>query len=480
MRAGLEKVAWSRSKSAVGDPRAPHASYILLTCSCTRYHNVRIDSVHYCEREYELSEKRRRKSFFERNGEPKDASKERLLLFMRTVRDHRDLAMIVHSLRVPYMTREAYKAELARTVSVLPNLRYIDLPEGFYSDDHNCLALKQELQVCCPDIRRMKYSCGSKKSFMDLPRTCQWQSLEVLELSGLDIEPQTLLHALSNMRLLRDLKCVDLAMLDDDVFQPSSSLPSFPPVERLTLHTISNVHAGGLATYLSRPQNRRALMHLTLTNTGVQPQHLYLITARAPYLKSLSVCEEVAFPQDPSTPLLSSASLKHLHFEITSMHPSRGLQPANASYYAYLSTSLLGDALPALRDLYVRDSNFPHNLVLTTPPQAFSAHAKSAVGLRQPLCVYTRGLDELEWNFFPISPSAGLGKRGSVAISRPISLLRAGPLSPSWGGQARKSVVVGNGFGGFLAVPADEMTRSGSFDTGAAKSRRDSKVDLWR
>ncbi len=261
--------------------------------------------MHYCEREYELADKRKHKSFFDRNADPTDAPRARLLLLMRTLRENAILASRVLSLRLPYMTREGCKAELARTVAVLPNLRYVDVPEGFYSDDSSSTALKQELQVSCPEIRRMKYNAGSERSLMQIPRQRIWQNLEILELCGLQFENEELLYVLGSFSSLQDLKLVDLPWLDDSIFRPSSqSLPLFPPIKRLTFQNTPQIHAGGLAAYLSQTQNREALTQLSLSSTGVQPQQLHHVLSRAPYLESLSILESVerSFPADPPNP----------------------------------------------------------------------------------------------------------------------------------------------------------------------------------
>ena len=63
-------------------------------------------------------------------------------------------------LKLPYMTRETVKGDLARTVAALSNLRYVDLPDGFFTGDPSCLPLRQELQARCPDIRKMSYHSG--------------------------------------------------------------------------------------------------------------------------------------------------------------------------------------------------------------------------------------------------------------------------------------------------------------------------------
>lgn len=444
--------------------------------------------MHYCEREYELADKRKHKSFFDRNADPTDAPRERLLLLMRTLRENSTLASRVLSLRLPYMTREGSKAELARTVAVLPNLRYVDVPEGFYSDDASSTALKQELQVSCPEIRRMKYNFGSERSLMHVPQQRIWQNLEILELCGLQLETEDLLHVLGSFSLLQDLKLVDLPWLDDSIFRPTSqTLPLFPPVKHLTLQNTPQVHAGGLATYLSQPQNKEALTQLSLSSTGIQPQQLHHIISRAPYLESLSILEAVerSFPVDPPNRPMASQSLIHLHYEITSaLSPRFGGQPPTASYYTYLMSSLLAQPplLPKLTNLYVRDPTFAETLLLAPPSRPFSP-SKPTFSFSQPLSVFSKGPNELEWNFTSVVPpdAGGHGRKGSISATRPISMMGAESLSPAWGGGARKSVVVGNGLGGFLAVPSDDGVRPGSRGSVTSNGNGErERRDLWR
>ncbi|PGH20124.1 hypothetical protein AJ80_03692 [Polytolypa hystricis UAMH7299] len=439
------------------------------------YQHVRIDAVHYCELEIKLSAMRKKNSFIAHNIEPQDPPRGRLILFMRTVREAQHLANLVLSLRMPYMAREACKVELARTVSVLPNLRYVDLPTGFFSDDASSFTLKQELVARCPEIRRMKYTRGAERSFAMIPRARTWMNLEVLELVKLDVEPNILLLALNSFPRLKDLKLEQLQWLEDPVFKPLPSLPQFPPIQRLTLQDIPKITARGLATYLSFPQNRDALKHLKLNNTGVRAETLHEILTRAPHLSSLSIQQDVTrpFPMEDIPPL-ASRSLILLHYEITSESGRYGIQPVSASYYSYLMSSLLSGSLPALVDLYVRDAHFPDTLLLAPPPRFGNTNGTSRTqGLNQSLSVYSKGLDELEWNFTSYEPFAPAGRRGSV--TRPVSFHGA-QLSPAWGGEARKSVLVGNGFGGFLAVPADEERPKSS--SGWRNST--AKKDLWR
>lgn len=486
-----------------------------------RYAHVRIDPVHYCELEIELAEKRKRGSFFNRrNADPIDVPELRLHLFMRSVRESPDLGNMVLSLRTPYMTRQANKTELARTVSVLPNLRFVDLPTGVYTDDPSCHVLKRELMARCPDIRRMSYHRGSEGSFSRLPSSQLWKNLEVLELSGLQVETRVLRPALNSFPNLRDLTLEDLPGFDDSAFTTNPSLPPFPAVQNLILRDTPNVTASGLAGFFSLPVTRKRLRHLTLSSTGILPESLYQILTSAPNLRELSFIQEISrpFPVDPIPPL-TSKSLDLLHYEITSSDNTNsntininngvnGIPDLTKPYYTYLISSLLSNSLPALRDLYVRDPDFPETLLLAPPPPLLPQsqlqpppQSQLSMGgiLTHPLNVYSKGLDELEWNFTPYDPPSSRPLRDPT--TRPVSWHSA-RLSASWtgggggglgGGEARKSVLVGNGFGGFLAVPVYDHGRPGSSSgsvsgsvsvNGSRRSsaawKRESRQDLWR
>ncbi|KKY24855.1 putative f-box domain protein [Diplodia seriata] len=330
------------------------------------YKCVRIDAVHYCELEEILGQHRRRKS----RHETTDVPTARLQLFARTVRDNQYLAETVEVLKLPYMTREISKADLARTVSVLPNLRYVDLPDGFYSGDAGSHTLRQELQVRGNNLRKMKYDAGSEQLFEMLIQGF-WQRIEVLELSRLRIEPVTMRRILACLPHLSDLKISESPWLNDSMFERAPNVPEFPALERLTLDEMPGVTANGLD--------------------------------------------------------INSSS---------------------------------ADAVP--------------------------------------LNIYAKGLDELDWIFSTFQPPDEPGHRGSFSGGRPLSEYNASRgLGPQWGNDNRKSVVVGNGFGGFLAVPAEmpERPKSAGSWTKSSNSgghfrghnradsythKRASRADLWR
>ncbi|KAL2835951.1 hypothetical protein BJY01DRAFT_63688 [Aspergillus pseudoustus] len=447
------------------------------------YSHVRIDAVHYCELEEELAAKRKRRSFFDRNADPIDAPQVRVSLFMRSVRLSREAGNLVLSLRMPYMTREANKAEIARTISVLPNLRYVDLPSGIYSDDPSCLTLKQELMARCPDLRRMKYCAGAEGSFAQLSDSGLWVNLEILELSNLQIEPATLRLSLASFQRLRDLTIDNAPYLDDTIFTPNQTLPPFPPIQRLTLRNTPSITTDGLTAFLSHPLPRKNLLYLTLNSTGIAPATLHKILTLSTSLLGLLVTQEVtrSFPPEKIPPLASPA-LQLLHYEITSPPGTYGVPPKAASYYTYLISTLMSNSLPSLRDLYVRDADFPEALLIAPPPRLFgggeSGPQLMGGGLARPLNVYSKGLDELEWNFTPYEPMGSMTRGRRDSVTRPVSFHDAS-LGRSWGGDARKSVLVGNGFGGFLAVPVDDGNNGGR-PKSSGGWRRDSRGDLWR
>ena len=477
----------------------------LLTWS--RYKSIRIDAVHYCELEEVYAEQRRRKS---RNGDDTDAPTLRLLQLCRTVRENHYVGSRVRFLKLPYMTRESCKAEIARTVSVCPNIEFVDLPDGFFNGDVTCHTLRQEMQARCAHIRKMKYNEGGEQSLESLMHG-YWQELRVIELNRIQMEPTILRRVFGILPWLSEINLADLPWLDDSIFHPASGLPDFPALDALKLRKINRITAHGLAQYLSSPVCSNALRTLTIKDcVGLPVQELHLVLGAAMALETLEYTATVsaALPLDPYPPMLSY-SLRKLNFEIIS-NGSNQMYPPGASYYQYLTKSLMSSSLPALRKLYVRDPSFPESLVLAPPIRPFAdSPAHTPRGFSQPLEVFSKGLDELEWIFTSIIPADVHGRRGSMSGGRPLSSYSAHKgLGPQWGGDARKSVVVPNGFGGFLAIPADnERPRSAghispsfsshghsqslghvgngnnvraSFMSHAGRDKRASRADLWR
>lgn len=258
-------------------------------------------------------------------------------------------------LKIPYMTRESSKPEIARTVAVCPNLRYIDLPNGFYTDDYSANPLIQEVQARCPDLRKMTYKGGSERSLAMLASGTMWRKLEVLELSNLDMDVTIIRRALGALPQLHAMKVTNMKLFHDDIFSHSDYLPPFPALTELVLDDVANITTEGISDYLFRSDVQESLKTLSFTETGVLPSSLYQILATAPKLQHLSIVEAVssAFPGYGGIPGLQSNTLETFHFEITSKSSGNKYHSTTESYYNYLRSSLMSGGLPNLKELYV-------------------------------------------------------------------------------------------------------------------------------
>ncbi|XXH00376.1 hypothetical protein Hte_006720 [Hypoxylon texense] len=505
------------------------------------YHSIRIDSVHYCAREIDLSEKRKRTSRFDRNGVPEDTASARLHLLCRSLRDDPTrLGILVQYLKTPYMLRESKTSALARTIAVLPNLHYVDLPEGLYSDDPAYHTLRLEVQARCPHLRKMTYTSGSERSLEALSTGNIWPNLEVLELAKINMDPAILRHALTMLRRLRALKVSDCRVFDDDMFKYNDVLPAFPALEELILIDTPRVTSDGLVAYLSREDTQRQLKVLSLSNTGVGPTALHNVLAHASSLTTLSITEQVdsAFPSySGPVPPLVNWSLQTLRFEITPSPSTPPYASITAGYYSYLASSLFAGGLPRLSAVYVRDENFADSLLGLPPPMPgfagdrqrpsssssagmfsmgngglspsgtggygnapprfssnnpFAAainpsHGGGMLSLNQTLEVFTKGEDDLDWGSIRMDPFdayGGMNNRSrshnrSSTLGRPLSSYGLADVGPGWqagGGARRGSAAQGNSAGSFLAVPGG---MAGHGRKGSVASSSGAKEDLW-
>lgn len=449
------------------------ASHKTNDCCLPRYTSVRIDAVHYCELEAVLSEKRHRRTLLHHSSVEgaSDIPGRRLSLFCRTVRESVNLAQQVEILKLPYMTRETSKGEMAATVSVLPNLQYVDLPEGAFEGDPSCHTLVNELMARCSRIRRMTYRKGAEQ-YLESLTDHHWSALEELEISGIAIEPSLLRMILGSLPSLRSLALMDLQWMNDTVFDDTSNLASFPRLDTFIVEDCPHITSAGFKKYLSQQRNRDGLARLQLRRTGITLSSLTEFLYDATSLKHLTFIAKVNFSDTlplASTPRLASISLQVLNFEITDAEGhAPSLSRPSAAFYTYLARSLHSNSLPALRTLYVRDITFP-DLLLQPPTRGPNGAPVST--LASPLEVFSKGLDEAEWIYTIITqgippqhtsssdPSSNTPSLYSSG-GRPLSAYDASRgLGPQWG--SPESIVVGNGFGGYLAVPRDDY-RPGS------------------
>lgn len=426
------------------------------------------------------------------------------------------------------MLRESSQVELAQTIAVLPNLRYVDLPEGMFCDDPHYATLRLEVQARCPNLRKMTYIGGAERSLAMLATGQVWPNLEVLELNDLNIDPMTLRAVLGCLNNLQALKVSNTPGLSDEVLSSSDGLPTLPPMKELVLKDTPGVTLKGLIEYLAWQETQQALTVLTLKDTGVHPASLQEIFTMASSLKTFAIQSNVSeqFPSSVNSRPLASRSLETLRFEV-SPSSTGAFSSVTMGYYSYLASSILGGGFPKLRQLYVHDESFPDQLQGLPPPNAAFAggHTRSgsntstrsspgfafpsASGLSPPsansppfaqrrpisniqpaskrfssnnpfaprnasvaapthtLEVFTKSDEFGKWNFVSVDP---LIKSATATSRRPMSSygLAADVTGSGWDrGDARRSVMVGNGTGVFLAVPGqggDDGASNGSSD----------------
>jgi hypothetical protein len=263
---------------------------------------------------------------------------------------------------------------------VLPDLRYVDLPDGVFADEPSCMALKQELEIRCSELRKTKFLRGSERAFTSMAERRLWRNLEALEVEGVDVEADALLYTLGSFPSLREVKLANMLILNDELLIPNPSFSLFPAVERLVLEKAPAVTAAGLCSLLSRPILQRNLLSLTLKDTGVLPQELHLVLGTATYLIELSLSDTVErpFPLSPIPPL-ASATLETLFFGILPDHITAN-PPVSESYYTYMARSLLANGLPALSSLFAYSDALPQSLsaaLLSSPELPFAGHSRN-------------------------------------------------------------------------------------------------------
>ena len=345
---------------------------------CCRYHSVRIDPVHYCKLEAVLAERRKKTKRFDRNGIPEDVALARLRLLRRTVRDDPTrIGGTMQFLKTPYQIRESCYVELAQTIAVLPNLKYVDLPEGMFSDEPAYATLRLEVQARCPNIRKTTYMGGAEGSFEMLAQGQIWTHLEVLELNRLHVDPMVLRQVLSSLPNLRALKVAETHSLSDEVLVADENLPPLPALEELVIKDTPRLTAAGLVEYLSWYETQENLRVLMLKDTGIAPWRLQEVLAMAPQLRTLAVQSRVSdsFPTDKNVQLLQHKRLRTLRYEITAA-PRAGPY-ATHGYHSYLASSILSGGLPRLRKLFVLDEKLPDQLQNLPPPGASFAASRT-------------------------------------------------------------------------------------------------------
>ena len=395
-----------------------------------RYANVRIDAVHFCG-EFELGGASRKKSRSagRRARDEGDPARQRLILFSRTVREQSRLAQRVITLRIPFTTRETCKADLARAVSNLHQLRYVDLPEAVFSSPSSNV-LKIELQAACPELCSLKFTSGSDATFEMLGQGRLFPRLENITLCDLGVDANVLVLILVGLPALSTLHVSGLPQLNDRALSAGVHLPA---LHMLELSHMPHLTVDGMAAYVSRPEVGKMLKRLILSDTAISVADIYKILNLSENLETLHITQTVSRPLPFQLPPLVSSSLKRLHFAIsTASKQSHNMTSPSESYYTYLRNSVLDGHLPSLIHLYALSTGLPSML------QQQSRHFRPS----HPFFLYTKSVAELEWDLTVIDPAAVTSTKSET---RPLSLYN--PPAPSTFGN-QTSLMTDDGFGG--------------------------------
>ncbi|KAA8900754.1 hypothetical protein FN846DRAFT_899721 [Sphaerosporella brunnea] len=430
------------------------------------YTSIRLDSVHYCGLEDELQKRRNRGSFLKKKHEPPmEVPEMRMRLLYRTFQENERIAFTVQFFKMPYMTRETCRADLARLVSLTPELKYCDVPEGLFSDDSSCAGLKAILYARCPELRKMTWNTGCEKNFVDLWAQPPWRNLEVVILSSLHVENADLVRVLNSLPALHDLTLKSLPWISDAVFDATPNpFGIFPALSKLSIEDISSISLDGLKVYLQRPIIAASLTELTLISTSIPASSISELLAAAPSLESLTFNTTISrILPAPEPPRLKSRTLRTLRYELTPDAATKSLSSPTPSYYSHLAISLLSGGLPSLTTLYVRDPTFSERL---------AGHHST---LTHPLTIHTKSQDHLDWNN-QLLKAVEWGNEDLLAPPTPGFVAQERPRSrggepPAWVKGHGRSGSVSSFSSVGLAPPSPGF---------AKKERRGSRQDIWR
>ncbi|EWC47388.1 hypothetical protein DRE_00356 [Drechslerella stenobrocha 248] len=433
------------------------------------YKNIQLERVHYCGREEQLDELRKRRSrVIYTDPDTIDTAAERMDLLVRTFHMNEDLANHALFIRLQYMTRESCKNVLTQLVNIpLSNLRWMDLPDGFYKDDPSCQALKAIMYQKCADLRRMRWTEGSEAGFLNLTHDKPWVNLEFVELWKLNVEEDQIAATLASLPKVHSIGIQELPWVTGRILTPGpgNRRPPLPPLNTLSISKCDKITYQSIMDYLSIPAVQQKLEHLTLKEIDFPPHLIYQILQRLPHIRSLRIIAPVTrmFPtyDQPPHPPLESDTLRELSFEIRPAQQSKTLASPATSYYEYLCGSLRLGGLPRLTTLHVRDETFGKMLRRFT--ETMQTHGQDFTTLRQleQLTIHAKAWNGLVWSTFKLNDGAAAEELDEFSALLAAAGAGTSPQSPRFLG---------------IPNPADEKRLSWR----ERRESRKSRMDLWR
>lgn len=317
-------------------------------------------------------------------------------LLRRTLRERKLLANLVLELRVPEMDMppvvngrpnpqwEEYRDLVASVVMVCPNLERL---VGFDLSYHHefdrltyALSTRKKLKEHKWIIGETAGTAAERFRTGSPPRTLEqrqvfefldyhvaWTNLETLMLHSLNmngvLEHGVFLRMFNRLPSLRNL-CV--SSFDANAFTDRTLL-FLPPLESLRLENLRGVTDAGLAQYVSR-QEAQGLKSLTLIEQNIKSLLVISkILASLRQLERFNIVQPNTCPTLPPEsmvfqPILASASLKYLHWDVAGPDSANALskldsapfvlphKPSNTPNF-HLAQSILNAGFPRLGHL---------------------------------------------------------------------------------------------------------------------------------
>ena len=300
----------------------------------------------------------------------------RLLLLRRTLRSDQQIAVIVHSLKVPTMAPagsgvEEYYNMVASVIMACPNFeRLVGLSPEYdhaFSRLFHALSTRRKLKQMdwvvepSPFQRQHRiHATGSNlltpgdlqpfqsASFLDLHHN--WQHLTHLVLHclpGATLTPDTMLA--TALKGLVSLKNLHVSHLPQTSFN-DRSLMALPALRSLTLSHLPGISTAGLSSFATAPAGASiqslSLIHLEVNSLPALARTFSNLTA----LQSFTLVQSYppVMPSDEMIwlfPYLASASLTKLHWDIPYL-PTRA-----SAGDVILAKSILANGFPALHSL---------------------------------------------------------------------------------------------------------------------------------
>lgn len=210
-------------------------------------------------------------------------------------------------------------------------------------------------------------SLGPSQMFEFLDYHTSWANLETLMLYGLNgngsLEPSISLRMFNLLPSLRNL-CI--TSFNKDSFD-NNTLMCLPPLESLRLENLAGITDAGLSQYTSRPESR-SLKTLVLIEQNVESLLVVSkILASLRQLERFKIVQTIKCPTLPDEdmifqPILASATLKYLHWDVACPDPGTALtrldtlpfqkptKPSNTPNY-HLAQSIISAGFPQLEAL---------------------------------------------------------------------------------------------------------------------------------